>query len=514
MYRLLAIAVAAVFLSANAAAKQPAEQAVRNGGTLAIVGATIIDGTDGDPIVNGVLVVEQGKIVAAGSQRDVRIPGNARRVDARGKYIIPGLIDTNVHVSGYFQTELFALYAFGEQDPFGKYGYSLEGAQQGLKYGVTTMLDTYGPLVPLMKVRDRINAGEAVGPRLLVAGNIIGWGGPLSAAENRGKVPTSLESEWNKWFVQGTGEDLTAMYPDDVVRAVNRYLDLGPDFIKIGTTSHSIFPPFTLTFSPQVHQAIVDTAHARGLAVEVHSGSVEGHRLAVASGVNIITHADLVNQEFRPSLVKEICSSGTYFAPFANFTGTPEHKLVLDQAFDMDEGTAQARAAAKAARDKVDDVERMTQSHLPHSHVNTVGADGNMLNTATAMINQQRLIEGGCKIVIGTDSTPGFTYDQRSGPLSIHSDMGTGTLRGIEGLVAAGMSPKEALISATRRGAEAILLADEIGTLEVGKVADLVILDGDPLRDISNIRKISDVVRDGVIVDRASLPTKPFIYRR
>lgn len=510
MYRLVATAVAVVLISAHASAQRTAQR----GGALAIVGATIIDGTDADPIANGVLVVEQGKIVAVGTQRDVRIPSNARRIDARGKYVIPGLIDTNVHVSGYFQTELFALHAFGENDPFGKYGYSLEGAQQGLKYGVTTMLDTYGPLVPLMNVRDRINAGEAVGPRLLVAGNIIGWDGPASASEVPGKVPTPLEHEWNKWFVQGTGADLTAMYPDDVVKAVNRYIDLGPDFIKIGTTSHSIFPPFTLTFSPQVHQAIVDTVHARGLAVEVHSGSVEGHRLAVASGVDIITHADLVNQEFRPSLVEEICSSGTYFAPFANFTGTPEHKLVLDQAFGMDEGTAQVSAAAKAARDKVDNVERMTRSHLPHSHVNTVAADGNMLNTATAMINQKRLIEGGCKIVIGTDSTPGFPHDQRSGPLSIHSDMGTGTLRGIEGLVAAGMSAKEALLSATRRGAEAILLADKIGTLEAGKVADMVILDGDPLRDISNIRKISDVVRGGVVIDRTALPTKPFIYRR
>src|SRR5690606_25321450 len=111
--------------------------------------------------------------------------------------------------------------------------------------------------------------------------------------------PSLIDTAQNNWFVQGTGVDLTTMYPDDVVTAIQRYLDLGPDFIKIGTTSHDVFPPVTLTFSPEVHKAIVDTAHARGLSVTVHSGSVEGHRLAVSTGVDIITHADLVNLEFR-----------------------------------------------------------------------------------------------------------------------------------------------------------------------------------------------------------------------
>jgi imidazolonepropionase-like amidohydrolase len=502
--KILTLAVATL-LAESPVSAQPSQP-------LAIVGATIIDGTDAEPIRNGVILVESGKIVRVGGQHDLQIPGNARRIDARGKYIIPGLIDTNVHVSGFFENELFALYTYGEEDPYGKFGYSLEGAQEGLKYGVTTMLDTYGPLMPLMKVRDRINSGEAVGPRLLVGGNIIGWGGPAAVDQNPGKVPTAIENELNKWFVQGTGVDLTEMYPGDVVKAIKRYMDLGPDFIKIGTTSHQITPPIPLTFSPEVHKAIVDAAHARGITVVVHSGTVEGHRLAVASGVNIITHADLVNQEFRPSLLTEICKSNTYFAPFTNLTGTPEQRRLLDAILGGDAETLQARDEALAARAKVDNVDRMATSHLPSALVNEVST-----MKTTQVINQKRLIEGGCKIVIATDSTPGAPYDHRGGRggmIPFYSDMGTGTLRAIEGLVKVGMSPKEALISATRRGAEAILLKDKIGTLEPGKAADLVILDDDPLRDIANIHKISEVMRDGVIIDRKALPTKPFIYRR
>ncbi len=116
--------------------------------------------------------------------------------------------------------------------------------------------------------------------------------------------------------------------------------------------------------------------------------------------------------------------------------------------------------------------------------------------------------------MIGTDSTPMTPRGLSPDFLAFYSDMGTGTLSAIEGLVAAGMSPKEALISATRRGAEATYLIDKVGTLEAGKSADLVILDADPLKNIANIRKISDVMRAGAIVDRKALPTKPFIYRR
>lgn len=499
--RISTLAVTTALFASVAWAQQP---------PIAIVGATIFDGTGADPSA-GSIVIENGKIVSVGSR--VEVPDNARRIDGRGKYVIPGLIDTNVHISGFFQRELFALYAYGEKDPYGKYGYSLEGAQEALKYGVTTILDTYGPLLPLMEVRDRINRGEAIGPRLLVSGNIIGWGGPSSASENHGSPPTAIETAQNNWFIQGTGVDLTAMYPDDVVKAIDRYLDLGPDFIKIGTTSHDIFPPISLTFSPEVHKAIVDAAHARGLSVQVHSGSVEGHRLAVTTGVNIITHADLVNLEFRPSLIKEICKSNTYFAPFTNLTSTPENKLLVDRLIAADAESVRAQQAAMQARAKVDNPNRAHGSRLPDVLTNTGGAEKSSM--AGAIVNQQRLIEGGCKIVIGTDSTP-MTPSELGLPgfLPFYSDMGTGTLHAIQGLVLAGMSPKEALISATRRGAEATGLIGKVGTLQAGKIADLVILDADPLQDIANIHKISDVMRDGVVIDRKALPTRPFIYGR
>jgi imidazolonepropionase-like amidohydrolase len=498
--RISTLAVATALFASVAWAQEP---------PIAIVGATIFDGTGAEPTA-GSIVIENGKIVSVGPR--VEAPKNARKIDGRGKYVIPGLIDTNVHISGFFQRELFALYAYGEKDPYGKYGYSLEGAQEALKYGVTTILDTYGPLLPLMEVRDRINRGEAVGPRLLVAGNIIGWGGPLSASES-GKAPTAIETAQNNWFIQGTGVDLTTMYPDDVAKAINRYLDLGPDFIKIGTTSHDVFPPIPLTFSPEVHKAIVDAAHARGLSVTVHSGTVEGHRLAVATGVNIITHADLVNLEFRPSLIEEICKSNTYFAPFTNLTSTPENKLLVDRLIAADAESVRAQQAGMRARAKVDNPDRVHGNHLPEVLTNTGG--GEKSSMAGALVNQKRLIEGGCKIVIGTDSTP-MTPSELGLPgfLPFYSDMGTGTLHAIQGLVLAGMSPKEALISATRRGAEATGLIGKVGTLQAGKIADLVILDADPLKDIANIHKISDVMRDGVVIDRKALPSRPFIYER
>ena len=138
---------------------------------IAVVGGTLIDGNGGPPVADAVVLIRGKRIEAVGTRSSVTIPACARRIDATGKFVTPGFVDTNVHISLGGSMESNIRY----QDQ--RFDITLEGAQLHLKHGVTTIRDSYGIMKPLLAVRDAINRGEVVGPRLYVAGNIVGWGG-------------------------------------------------------------------------------------------------------------------------------------------------------------------------------------------------------------------------------------------------------------------------------------------------------------------------------------------------
>ena len=145
---------------------------------LAIVGATIVDGNGGAPIASGTIIIDGERIGAVG-RSDTAVPSDARVIDGSGKFVTPGFIDTNVHLSLYGghtpeRYETLVRYHDRQEDVV------LEASQLHLKVGVTTVRDSYGVLPPLITVRDKIARGDEVGSRMLVAGNIVGWGGPFS----------------------------------------------------------------------------------------------------------------------------------------------------------------------------------------------------------------------------------------------------------------------------------------------------------------------------------------------
>ena len=142
--------------------------------TTAIVGATVIDGTGATPIQNATVLIKDKRITALGPRDKVSVPAGATVIDGAGKFVTPGFIDTNVHISMYANLETLARYLPRATEVV------TEGAQLELKYGITTVRDSYGELPTLVKVRDMIARGDVIGSRMLVAGNIVGWGGPFS----------------------------------------------------------------------------------------------------------------------------------------------------------------------------------------------------------------------------------------------------------------------------------------------------------------------------------------------
>ena len=154
-------AAAITFLDGPPAARRPAARS-RPGGAatpLAIVGATIIDGNGGPPLADGTLLIEGNRITAVGPRSSIEVPDDAHVIDGAGKFVTPGFVDTNVHLSLYSGHETLVRY----QDR--NAALTLEAAQMQLKHGFTTVRDSYGSLLPLMEIRDAIARGDTVGPR-------------------------------------------------------------------------------------------------------------------------------------------------------------------------------------------------------------------------------------------------------------------------------------------------------------------------------------------------------------
>ncbi|MCC6774479.1 MAG: amidohydrolase family protein [Gemmatimonadaceae bacterium] len=469
-----------------------AQEKPRTDTLLAFVGATLIDGTGAAPLADATIVVQGTRIAAVGSRGATPVPRGARVIDVRGKWITPGFVDANIHASIYSGIENFARY----QDRFADI--AVEAAQNHLKVGVTTVRDSYGMLGPLTEARDRIRRGEVPGPRMYVAGNIVGWGGPWSFSFT-GRPPENLsllQEQMNDAITQGGGEELVNMGPDSLRLAIDRYLDRGVDFLKYGGTSHFGYPVF-IGFSERAQRVIVDAVHARGLVAETHSTTPEGLLVSLRAGVDLVQHPEVLDVPMSDEIVREFVDRKVVCAMLSNtMTGAP---WIEDQRrVRLEDSTRQARLDSARARGTA-------QRERTEAEQRRDRGDRGM---AIRRANAERLIRAGCITTIATDNYLGAAPEFRREPKPAWQDPGTGSLAAIEGLVELGMSPLEAIVAATRNGALASKALADYGTLERGKSADLLVLTADPIADIRNIRKLETVVARGGIVDLAALPTR------
>jgi imidazolonepropionase-like amidohydrolase len=459
----------------------------------AIVGGTVIDGNGGPPLADAVVLLSGARIAAVGPRDAVPIPASANRIDARGRWILPGLIDTNVHLSLYGgQNERYeTLVRFQPRQE----EIVLEAAQIDLRNGITTVRDSYGALLPLTRVRDAINRGDKIGARILAAGNILGWSGPYSFSFSRVMGPLTLfQEQMNDYIAQGGGEELMAMTPDELRRALNAYVDKGPDFIKYGGTSHFSEPTF-IGFSAEAQKVIVEEAHRRNRFVETHATSVEGIRVALAAGIDGIQHPELLDGRDLPDdLVSSIRERGVICSMLASTITGPAWQRHLKA---QDEAAKKRQDAEKERRglthEKTSAERRKEDADM--------GAD-----LEARRRNAQTLIRAGCLVTPGTDSYWAAAPELTRTPKPEEQDHGIGTIMAIEGLVELGMTPAQAIVAATRNGAIAARRREDLGTIEKGKTADFVLLTADPLADIKNLRAVAAVFKEGRLVDRSRLP--------
>jgi imidazolonepropionase-like amidohydrolase len=424
----------------------------------AFVGATLWDGTGRPPVPDAVVVLAGDRIRDAGPRGEVEVPAGATVVDAAGKWIVPGLIDAHVHFfqSGglYTRPDVVDLRAVR---PYAAELAAIHAAlddsfRRILAAGVTAVVDVGGPFWNF-EVRERANAAP-LAPHVAVAGPLI------STVDDQ---PLDL----------GDPPIVRAASPDDARALVRRQLERRPDLIKVWyivDDTHSVEAGLPMVC------AVIDEAHAAGADVLVHSV----HDLPIDQAfVDLLReHGTIVI----PNLVvlegyAEVLTGAPVLLDIERRLGDPEVIASWGE-FDAVAGD-DVRAKGLARRDKY------------------------LIRAPIMRGNLARLHEAGVPLAAGTDAGNIGTLH---GP-TLH--------RELELLVAAGLTPEEALLAATREAARVFAAQPDFGTIEPGREADLLVLDADPLADVRNLRRIRLVVRGGIVLapDRIHAPNPEWVVQ-
>ena len=414
--------------------------------TMAVVGGRIIDGYGGPVIENGVILVAGERIVRVGRVGEVDVPSGATVIDANGHTVMPGLIDMHVH-----------LHILGHGDYkrwdelYGTRDASLVmpiAARQLLSAGVTTARDLGARLDDILSVKRRIANGEIPGPRLFVTGPFI-----------QHEAYEEYEKPF-RWGVSGA---------DDARRRVTQLLDAGVDMIKLIDQDQ---------MTEAEVAAVVETAHKRGKPVVAHAHRMEEIRVGLKFNVDNFEHTGLGTAPGYPDDILQKLrerNSSLYWTPTISplytmyFTGSVFPERIDDPAWHE----FMPEDMWREIRKSLDQIPHLGYYALFPSRIPLLPA------------KFAQLRQSGVRMMIGTDA--GI-------PSMFHNDA---TWREMVKWVELGVSPMETIQSATLWPARFLRNEANFGVLASGRFADIILVRGDPLSDMTVMRDVKVVIQGG-----------------
>ncbi|HEX8212545.1 MAG TPA: amidohydrolase family protein [Longimicrobium sp.] len=420
---------------------------------VAITHVTVVDPAGGVPLRDVTVITEGGRIRQISPAAGVEIPTGALVVNGAGRYLIAGLWDMHVHLAAAGESVLPVL----------------------VSQGVLGVRDMGGGFEQVRAWRSRVEAGESVGPRIRTAGPIVENAAWLARLQ---RIPVAAEfiASQPRVGVSTVGE---------ARRAVDSLAALGVDFVKVRNA-----PPWA------VYSALVRHAHERGLTVVGHTpeGGI-GLRGALRAGQHTIEHIDVLARELNPLSPAE---RGQLFAlmirDHVGYTPTLVAEMTRIVRRDQVAAVVADSLGLRDPRRRRLSPELLSYWRLQQRLDAYDTQKDWRAQIESALGHLRAMNRAGVTMLAGTDLGARLVYPGSS----LHDELAL--------LVEhAGLSPLDALRAATRNAAESLGLGECCGSVEVGKAADLVLLDADPLQDIRNTRRIHAVVRGGKLYSRPAL---------
>ena len=394
-----------------------------------------------ESVQKNMAVVVEGSVITAVLPADKADTAGAEVLDLSDKFVMPGLIDAHLHTNVSGEPSILHAFVDGSEGAFTIT--SIKNAQRDLMAGFTSVRDEGGFRYTDVAVRDAIDRGMIVGPRMMVSGEALtGTGG-------------HADSHLAPYVGGFTSLGRVINSADEGRKAARLNLKYGADQIKIMATGGVMSfgdDPKCSELSFEEMKAIIDIARAHGRITSAHAHGSDGIKIAVRAGITSIEHGMLMDDE----CVELMAQHGTYLVP----------TIIAAKAI-VDNG-----AGGGMAPWLVEKAQLVLAGHKE---------------------NLRKCREAGVPIAFGTDAGTCYNYH---GAQTVEFGL----------MVEFGFTPAQALIAATRTNAVMMKWSDRLGTVEAGKLADLAAFDKNPLEDIEVMNSVSFVMKDGVVCKKDGAP--------